>query len=516
MLLEKGPIFGGTTAKSGGVYFIPGNRFEREKGLKEPREATIRDLARNAYPQLYRADAARFGLPEHEYSLLEALYDNGSPAVDGLDAMGALHSMPADVMVGPLPDYVDTSRGAPRASSTAGSGRGRPTAPSVSATRWCASCAPRSRAGNLPSSLGHRARRLITNARHEVVGLEAETQDGATVRLRARRGVVFASGGFTHNPELLRNFQPGPVHGGCAVPTNEGDFVPIALSVGAKLGDMQSAWRAQIVLEQALQFSSTPDDVFMPPGDSMIVVNRLGHARRQREGQLQRAHARALRLGLVSQGVDQRGPLHDLRPPDGGALRRPLPAAAGEATAPYVITADTLEKLGPAIDARLERLAPRIAGLRLDAALRRRLAESVRRFNRFANAGVDEDFHRGEQLYDREWHAKIWSFPNPGDLVAPRQAERHDVPDRGERAVPRDPPRIGHARHQRRPGDRRLGAGAGRDPIGRFPVSSAPATASRRRPPRATTPAAATLGAAVTFGSVAGKSAAAAPVKELA
>ncbi len=53
VLLEKALLFGGTTAKSGGVYWIPNNSFVREKGIEEPRESTLEAMCRYAYPQLF-------------------------------------------------------------------------------------------------------------------------------------------------------------------------------------------------------------------------------------------------------------------------------------------------------------------------------------------------------------------------------------------------------------------------------------------------------------------------------
>jgi 3-oxosteroid 1-dehydrogenase len=56
VVLEKGPVFGGTTAKSGGVYWIPNHPLERAKGLKEPREVTLQAMCRSSYPLLFGAE----------------------------------------------------------------------------------------------------------------------------------------------------------------------------------------------------------------------------------------------------------------------------------------------------------------------------------------------------------------------------------------------------------------------------------------------------------------------------
>ena len=45
--------------------------------------------------------------------------------------------------------------------------------------------------------------------------------------------MIFATGGFTHDVELRKNFLSAPVFGGCAALTNEGDFVHIGAAVGA-------------------------------------------------------------------------------------------------------------------------------------------------------------------------------------------------------------------------------------------------------------------------------------------
>ena len=88
--------------------------------------------------------------------------------------------------------------------------------------------------------------------------------------------MVFGTGGFTANPEMSLNYLRGPIFGGCAVPTNEGDLVTMAAAVGAKLANMNNAWWGSIMVEQALQSRSAPTCIWQTPGDSVILVNADG------------------------------------------------------------------------------------------------------------------------------------------------------------------------------------------------------------------------------------------------
>ena len=412
-LLEKAMLFGGTTAKSGGVYWIPNNRFLREQGIVEPREETIRKMARFSYMHLYNEKDPRLGLPQNEYDLLVALYDTGPAVVDELDRIGALHSMPADKPFGPMPDYfeeatadkqpVDRRLWARKEDGSFGLG-------DEMMRQLKASLEKR----GVPLLMGHRVTSLLRNGKGEVIGVEATKMDKTTVRLRAKKGVIFGSGGFTNNKDLMLQFQPGPVYGGCAVPTNEGDFVYMATAAGARLGQMSSAWRAQIVLEQALQFSSTPDDVFMPPGDSMILVNRYG-----------------TRVVNETSNYNERTRVHfvwdptrhewtnlllfmifDQRTAELYGGRFPLPAAGTQA--PYIVKAASPAELARLLDERLAKLATRTGGVALAPDFATTLAAQIERYNGFAASGTDEDFGRGRMLYDRLWHSRVWSYPNQG------------------------------------------------------------------------------------------------------
>jgi len=69
--------------------------------------------------------------------------------------------------------------------------------------------------------------KVIRNDKGEVIGVEVQNDDGE-IRVKARKAVIFATGGFTHDEELRKNFLSVPAYGGCAAMTNEGDFVRIS------------------------------------------------------------------------------------------------------------------------------------------------------------------------------------------------------------------------------------------------------------------------------------------------
>ena len=61
------------------------------------------------------------------------------------------------------------------------------------------------------------------------------------VRLRARRGVVFCTGGFSHNDTLRDQYLSGLLVPGCSVPTNQGVLVEVSKRLGAPLIHMNAA-----------------------------------------------------------------------------------------------------------------------------------------------------------------------------------------------------------------------------------------------------------------------------------
>ena len=91
MIIEKANFLGGTSLKSAGVLWIPNNFTLKDKGIEDRKEDCVRYQARFSYPERYDADDAKLGLSDHEFSLLEAFYDNAAAALDALRGSGSLN-----------------------------------------------------------------------------------------------------------------------------------------------------------------------------------------------------------------------------------------------------------------------------------------------------------------------------------------------------------------------------------------------------------------------------------------
>ncbi len=78
-----------------------------------------------------------------------------------------------------------------------------------------------------------------------VVGVVADTPDGP-VEVRARKGVILATGGFEWNPEYRRAFLRGPMTHPVSIQTSTGDGLRMAMRAGAMLGNMREAWWAPV------------------------------------------------------------------------------------------------------------------------------------------------------------------------------------------------------------------------------------------------------------------------------
>jgi succinate dehydrogenase/fumarate reductase flavoprotein subunit len=425
IMLEKAKLIGGTTLRSGGGFWIPNNRFQRALGIADPKQDALRYMARYSYPHLYNPDAPGLGLPANEYSLIETFYETASPMVDFMRSIGAVDSMQEINWTGqPQVDYMDhlpENKGI-RGRLLYSKDRQGKLAYGGELVRQLRSWA---REHGIEILTDHRVVGIVRDAAGSVTGVEVRRGDNTALTFHARKAVVFGTGGFTHNPQLMLHFQRGPHFGGCAAPSNTGDFVSLATGVGAKLGNMAGAFRAEIMLEPAITNPDGVHNVFYVPGDSVIEVNRYGkrimdEKRNYSDRAMthfvwdpQRAEWTNMLVFMI---FDQRT----------AALWQGFPPYPVQGTpAPHVITAPDWPALTAAIGARLEALRSHTGGFSLAPEFGANLEETVARFNQFARSGRDADFRRGEFAYDREWT----TFPPtvPGTAWPPEGTQNYTM-----------------------------------------------------------------------------------------
>ena len=88
---------------------------------------------------------------------------------------------------------------------------------------------------NVPVRVGTPATRLIEDA-GRVVGVEVRTATGETMSLAARRGVVLASGGFSHNSRLRHQLLPAEAGDvSAAAEGNTGDGLELGMAAGGSV-----------------------------------------------------------------------------------------------------------------------------------------------------------------------------------------------------------------------------------------------------------------------------------------
>lgn len=402
MLIEKMPLLGGTTRKSGGVTWIPNHAFLRAKGIDDKKDDCLRYMARYAYPQIYTPDSPTLGLPDAAYRLLEAFYDNGWRMVDRMQEIGAVKFKEFNLwqVNKPAADYADqlpenkVPKGRclePDAGAGASQGGG---SLAGQMEEWL-------RAHQAPILIEHRVTGLL-KAGDRVIGVEAENE-GKRLRIKARRGVVFGTGGYAHNTELVGMHQTA-IYGSCAMPGSTGDFIPLATSVGARMGALHTAWRTQVVLEEALENRAVGLGTFFLPGDSMILVNKYG----RRVVNEKRNYNDRTQAHFIYDPVREEYPnqlmfmVFDERSLDAFGGNFPLPLDRRESR--FLIEGASLDELSANIAQRLQRIAGKTGGVALAGDFTTALKASVKRFDGYAKAGHDPDFERGLNEYDRDWH----------------------------------------------------------------------------------------------------------------
>ena len=428
LVAEKGDCFGGTTALSGGGIWVPGSSASVRAGFRDSRETArgyvrqvvgpgldlaLLDTFLDAAPQMVDYLEARTAVKFE----LQPGFPDWSPDLPGAADDGRLLS-PVEYDGRELGEYFLRLK-TPLSEFNAPGGFmvGINDMPHIAnATRSFASFRhmarllarfamdrlryPRGTRLTMGNALAARLLRSALDAgvtlwnRSPVVELVRDgghvvgvilARDGQRTEVRARRGVMLASGGFSANPEMRARFIPFAEHHVSLVPdTNTGDGINLALEAGGVMDKdnvSNGAWTVMSLAREADGRVIKFPHIFLDrskPG--CIAVNREGrrftdeatldmvkdmHATGSVPAHLVCDHRFIKKYGL------------GMVKPGGLGLKKWI--ANG-----YIITAPTLRELAALIDC--------------DPA---NLEDSAARMTRYAAEGQDPDFGKGGNASDR-------------------------------------------------------------------------------------------------------------------
>jgi 3-oxosteroid 1-dehydrogenase len=218
-------------------------------------------------------------------------------------------------------------------------------------------------------------------------------RDGEPRRIGARRGVLLAAGGFARDDAFRRSLQGVGDAWSSAARGDTGDAIRAGIAAGAATALMDEAWwgPAFVTPDGARIFSLWERSL---PG--AIIVDAAG-------SRFANESASYLDVGRAILERERREPPMPCWLVLDGRHRRRYPFGA----VPPAYTPGGLVSSGFLVKARtLDKLAARTG---IDPA---GLAAAVERFNAFARTGLDADFGRGGNAYDR-YYGDPRARPNP-------------------------------------------------------------------------------------------------------
>jgi 3-oxosteroid 1-dehydrogenase len=434
VILEKTDLVGGTTARSGGVLWIPNNRFMREAGVDDSAEkantyldAVIGDDA----SALGATPARRRAYVDQSTKMLEFLISQGlkfrrhpswpdyyddlpGASVPGRCVVAELFDVnqlgewkaklrptfvnaPAYVAEGMQVPWVKKSNAARIALLNI---IGRTLSDKITGKqRMTAGNALQGQMLNAALKAGVDIRtefpvKEIVVANGRATGVVA-TKDGADRKINATLGVLINAGGFAHNQEMRDQYLPGTSTAWTSAgPGDTGEMIQEAVRLGAVTAQMDAAVSTQIA---------------MPPGPPTPIKAVM-------QGDASKPHT----LVVDQSGVrymNETGSYVDFC--DSMMERNKTTPAVpswlvldSQYTSKYALMGQKGPKLEPLVQAGLFKRADTLEALAalcgMDAA---KLKTSVDRFNGFARAGKDDDFGRGSNAY-QQWQGDPFHTPS--------------------------------------------------------------------------------------------------------
>ena len=274
---------------------------------------------------------------------------------------------------------------------------------------------------NIPVLFEHRMRRIYREPGGPVVGIEVETPQG-NINIRARKAVILASGGATTNEQLVRAWDPRLVNDAMysdGLPYMEamGDAFIAAEDIGAGLSDMSFVSFLPVKygsIYYSLSQTEVEEGIKVQPTGVLMTVKNEGYQHVilvKNDGTRYINEAEAVHKNPnIPRDVQAVPPAEYPEEPfmrkflalpnpknvwavvdaDGvAAMEWPV----DQLNDPNPLRGRGLDPKSVAIANTLEELADKIGVDKTN------FMDTTRRYNRFVDAGVDEDFGKPEPLY---------------------------------------------------------------------------------------------------------------------
>lgn len=223
--------------------------------------------------------------------------------------------------------------------------------------------------------------------------------DGRRIAVTAQRGVILAAGGFDHSMDMRWKFQSEALGANLSLgaETNTGDAIRIAGELGAGTDLMDQAWWFPAVAPLPDRAPAVMLAERSLPGS--LIVNERGERFVNEATDYMSFGQRMLDLERSGNPVESMWIVFDQQYRNGYVFaaelfpRMAIPQSWYDAG--IACRADSLASLGTQMEVPEDQFA-----------------QTMRRFNDGAHAGIDADFHRGESAYDR-YYGDPTITPNP-------------------------------------------------------------------------------------------------------
>ena len=406
-VIERAPVFGGTTAISGGGMWLPRNASGQALGIEDSEEAVRTYLNRVTFGRT--AEDVLMSFIENAPKTADFIVENSPVVLDGTHVADYLTNLPGAHTEGRqvAPGLYDTNRlgewkdkvriGPWPTTIVFVTQKEKESLPDIGKVGW----------ERIQTGISGRGRGLVAGLMEPCLALGVEFVNNARLvgltqscgrvdgvellhdsrpeRIRARHGVILASGGFEWNRSLWRSLIGVPFDGPLSPPYNEGDGLVAAARVGAKLGSLNDVWWMPSYAKPGDTYDGRPrlrskPNRGLPHG---IVVNRRGR-------RFVNESINYNDFGKLQVAFDPH-PYEFVNAPSFHIFdqehrdKYPILENEDEPVEGWPVSAPTIRELA-------ERLGIDPEGLE----------SQVAEFNRNAEQGIDPVFHRGEARWERK------------------------------------------------------------------------------------------------------------------